>query len=508
MSLACSAVAAMFLSLASVTGGALQSQPPAEPADKRAQGSTRPAPTITRADLAVAYIRLERAYLDRRPQGPERLHAHREMDRAAYEFFTAKHSEAIRRMNELVNSLIEPSDLARFTQSLKVRISPPIAHLHRPSIFSVRFWPLYEIPIPRPLDLRLVVRREDEQGTVVYEQAVRFAEDAPFPAISTRQPDASPGTYRVSLIGPAGEEIDIGSWFVVERSLDVQRVANERRLLEVDSRQFNIFQALVACRSRNAVLTDRPSENESAQFLINPVVHQQEVEEEVRTLLKGKDPYVGRTGDYWRAIPSGLMHIPSRVYAPEAGVKAGQPMPLVIVLHGAGADENAFMDATAAGQIKQLADQHGFLVVSPSTYWVMPNPQALEGIVNSMSANYSVDRSRVYVLGHSLGAMAAAGLAARHPDNLAGAVLIAGGRFARGGRVCPTLVLAAELDPIFPPHQLQGPAEQARADGLPVEFELMRDTGHVLIVGDVLPKAVEWLLAQRPVERQLPAGEP
>ena len=130
------------------------------------------------------------------------------------------------------------------------------------------------------------------------------------------------------------------------------------------------------------------------------------------------------------------MQVPLRVYVPEQA-KAGEPMPLVIVLHGAGADENAWFEAMGAGEIKRLADKHGFIVVSPNTYWVMPNPNGLKGIVETMSVEYAIDPSRVYVIGHSLGSMAAAGHGDGAPDALAGAVLIAGGSIPPDAAICP-----------------------------------------------------------------------
>jgi poly(3-hydroxybutyrate) depolymerase len=261
-----------------------------------------------------------------------------------------------------------------------------------------------------------------------------------------------------------------------------------------------MFQAVEACRSRNALLTDRPSESESSQFLADPVALAKAVEAEVQALQKGTDPYERRAGDYWRGVPAGAMLIPARVYAPpQVNDDNAEAMPLVIALHGAGGDENAFMDGYGAGAIKRLADRHGFVVVAPSTYWVMLNPSSLDALVDSMAADYPIDRARVYLIGHSLGAIATEPILRRQARDVAGAVLIAGGKAARGddGKACPTLLVAGELDPVAPPHQVAGAAERAKASGLPVEFLLVRDAGHIFVAGDALPQAVEWLLPKR-----------
>jgi predicted esterase len=492
----------------------------------RAQATTapanRPLPIITREDLAMAYIRAERAVRDHPPRDARtRAAAHRAMDRAAYQFFTADHSGAIRTMNELADALrlgreinadagqlphpttepARPPDVRGLVNAIRVRVAPRVANIHRPSIFNVRLSSLYPVAIDEPIDLRLVVREDKPEGKIVFEQALQLRGDAALPSVSAKQPDVKPGRYRVLLIDKAGEEIDVARWFVVDRSLDAQRAANERRLFEVKQENFKQFQALIACRGRNALLTDRPPELESSQFLADPTMLLPEVSAEVEALLKGEDPYAGRLGDYWRAIPCGAMQVPSRVYVPKQA-NAGQPMPLVIILHGAGGDENAWFDATGAGAIQRLADQHGFIVVSPNTYWVMPNPNGLRGIVEAMSVDYAIDPARIYVIGHSLGAMAAAGMATRAPDGLAGAVLIAGGTIPPKSAICPTLLVGAELDPLFPPHKLDGAAAEAKQAGLPVEFKLMRESGHVLVAGEVLPEAVEWLLKRQLAKKE------
>jgi predicted esterase len=285
---------------------------------------------------------------------------------------------------------------------------------------------------------------------------------------------------------------------VTETPLDVQRVANERALLGVDTSDPAIFQALVAVHARNALLSDSPGESESARFLVNPIALSRELAGEINALLRGRDPFKNRAGDYWRVIPAGAMQIPARVYAPERALAERKSLPLIIALHGAGADENAFMDGYGGGEIKRLADKHGFVVVSPSTYWCTPNPAALKGMIDTLAFDYPIDQSRVYLLGHSLGAIAAGTMSQRDPDEVAAVVLLATKDFQPTGRqIPPTLLVAAELDPVFDPLALQAAAKRAQAAHLPVEFEMMKNYGHCNMPAAALTRAVEWLLAHR-----------
>ena len=57
--------------------------------------------------------------------------------------------------------------------------------------------------------------------------------------------------------------------------------------------------------------------------------------------------------------------VPYRLYRPKS--IGNRPAPAVVALHGAGADETAFLEAYGAGRIRRLADSLGFIVVTPFT---------------------------------------------------------------------------------------------------------------------------------------------
>lgn len=456
--------------------------------------------TVSRADLARAYLRVERALAEHKPPAADVARISRAYDTAALQFFTGRYSESVQTLNDLAESLLPPpqrTQAARVANAIKVRVAPVVALSTRPSAMHIKLTALYPVPAEATEKFRLIIKPLNGEQ-VILDHPVEIAPNEAPPNFTIRQPTAPPGTYRVLLVSAAGEEFDVGRWFVSQAAMEAHRSVNTQRLSGVKRDDPRLYQAIVACGSRINLLTDKPGEVESIRFSTDLVALSQEVSGEVESLLQGRDPYVNRPGDWWRAFPAGAMQIPARVYAPpdalSDALKSGKQLPLIIALHAAGADENAFMEGYGFGQIKRLAAKHGFIVVSPGTNWVAPNPQAFGSIVDSMAMDYPIDRSRVYLIGHSLGAAAALNIAAKNPDDVAALALLGGSALAGVRKLPPTLMITGGLDAVFPPEKLKEAVAAARAAGLSVEFETMESHGHVLLANDALPRAVEWLM--------------
>jgi len=232
-------------------------------------------------------------------------------------------------------------------------------------------------------------------------------------------------------------------------------------------------------------------------MLADPEALAIEVEAEMAAVEKGTDPFKNRSGDYWRVVKTGAKDLPVRVYRP-ASAPAGAPLPLVIAFHGAGGDENMFMDAYGGGLIKRLADTRGFLVVSPLTnaFAGAAGGERFDQLIEALGYTYPIDPKRIYLVGHSMGGMTVGALAATRADRIAAAACLNGfsgfGESAKS--IPPTLVTAGELDPIVSPARVEPAFDKARAAGLPVEYRLLKNSGHTLAVTRFLPDAIAWLL--------------
>lgn len=118
-----------------------------------------------------------------------------------------------------------------------------------------------------------------------------------------------------------------------------------------------------------------------------------------------------------------------KVYVPSGFT--GQPLPVVVMLHGCTQDPDDFAAGT---RMNAVAEEHGFLVVYPEQprsahmqrcwNWYEPRSQRREGgeaaliagLTRQVATDFSADLGRIYAAGLSAGGAAAAILATTHPD--------------------------------------------------------------------------------------------
>ncbi len=476
------------------------------------QPPTPPTPpagsAVARADLAAAYLRLEHAFFAGPPTGRKLADINTTFDSATTAYFSGQFGEAVRLINHAANSLLPeskaPDGAMLLAQSIKVVIDPPVYVLGagRP---SVTFTSMYPAELSSrggsPLRLTLLLHTRAAGGP-----ESRTPLDVPVDESPVRVHIAdnalniaglAPGTYEVALLSPRGDQVAAGTFCIATHSLGATRLTNADRIARLVVETPELIHALGICRARNALLTDRPSPANSAEFLADLPALETELDAEVRALSDLRNPYRRRTGDYWRPVAVGSTDVPSRLYAPKQAA-GDTPLPLVIALHGAGGDESLFPEAYGAGIIKTLADQHGFILLAPQVGPFSATPDLFDTIVESVSLDYAVDPARIYVIGHSMGGGVVAAWSLLRADRIAAVCSIAGvGSFPSVGPIPPTLVIAAGRDPVVPAERVERAAGAAKEAGLPVEFRRIEGYGHSFVVGAALPGALPWLLEHR-----------
>lgn len=195
---------------------------------------------------------------------------------------------------------------------------------------------------------------------------------------------------------------------------------------------------------------------------------------------------------------------PYRLYVPSR--YKGEPMPLVVAMHGTGGNENTiFDDATYQhGPLKAAADKHGAIVVSPLGRGVTEYRGIGENdvfhVLADVQRRYRIDEDRIYLTGHSMGGTGAAYLAMRHPDRFAAiAPLAAAYSFpwiARNAATIPSLWIGGAADAEFYHRGVASGVERLRKFGAPVLSEAIPGEGHSGPVKD-FDRVLAWLLQHK-----------
>jgi predicted esterase len=163
------------------------------------------------------------------------------------------------------------------------------------------------------------------------------------------------------------------------------------------------------------------------------------------SLQAGRDPFAGRTGDFKRhyAFTDAGEVMPYRVYVPTS-YRGERAYPLIVMLHGNGLNENAFMDGYN-GELQKLAEARGYIVAAPLGYRVdggygydngsraaeekrklQLSENDVLNVLALMQTQYRIDPARTYLAGHSMGGGGTWYMGARHADLWAALASFAG----------------------------------------------------------------------------------
>jgi predicted esterase len=187
---------------------------------------------------------------------------------------------------------------------------------------------------------------------------------------------------------------------------------------------------------------------------------------------------------------------PYRLYIPP---KHATPAPLVIAMHGTGGNEDTLFEQHAT--LKQAADLHGMVVVSPNGRGVTEyrgiGENDVLAVLEEVRKKYPIDPERIYLTGHSMGGTGAAYLAMRHPDIFAAAAPLAAAYsypwLARNLVSVPTLWIAGAADEEFYHRGVAVGVERIRKFGGTAVLESLPGEGHNGPVRD-FGRVFAWLL--------------
>lgn len=154
------------------------------------------------------------------------------------------------------------------------------------------------------------------------------------------------------------------------------------------------------------------------------------LEAQVRDVEAGK-PYLSRNrcGVLWVTLPLQMVsNVATRIFVPESAAK-GEPIPLVVALHGAGGSENMFFETYGHGAIVDLCKMRGWMLVAPRSGFFGSAP--VNEIVDALAKISPIDMRRVLLVGHSMGAAQAVAASRSSPSRFAAVAALGGGGAVR-----------------------------------------------------------------------------
>ena len=171
----------------------------------------------------------------------------------------------------------------------------------------------------------------------------------------------------------------------------------------------------------------------------------------------------GQTRTYW-------------LFVPESRTEA--PRPLLVLLHGSGGNGERMVKPW-----KDLASMEGLVLAAPdssdSAQWSSPldGPNLLRDVVTAVAAITPIDPKRVYLFGHSAGAVFALQMAAFESEYFAAVAIHAGSlhsqyftTFDWAKRKIPYSIWIGTRDAFFPLEEVRATRDALKARGFPVEY--------------------------------------
>jgi poly(3-hydroxybutyrate) depolymerase len=173
------------------------------------------------------------------------------------------------------------------------------------------------------------------------------------------------------------------------------------------------------------------------------------------------------------------------LYVPSS-IPAGSPAPVLVTLHGSTRNGKELVDLW-----KDVADQEGIVLAGPDStdavHWASPQdgPLLLRDIVDAVAAKRAIDPRRVYLFGHSAGAVFALQMASLESEYFAAAAVHAGAVdpqyfsiFDYAARKIPIAIWIGTRDAFFPLDGVRATAKALESRGFPVSLTEIPDHTH------------------------------
>jgi predicted esterase len=202
-------------------------------------------------------------------------------------------------------------------------------------------------------------------------------------------------------------------------------------------------------------------------------------------------------GQYWldfsKESRAGVVRIQFPNSTNSGSANQDPALPVIVAYHGAGGSENMFFDAYGAGRLARLARDNGYLLVTPRQP-LMGALMPIDSLIDQLAEIAPIDRNRVVVIGHSMGAGQTISQLDKHPGVAQSAVILGGGRAVQKPDSWQGIkVYAAAGDKDFGLSGTQAFAKSLGQMEPKPKLEIFENTEHLGIVQVAWDKIFLWL---------------
>lgn len=189
------------------------------------------------------------------------------------------------------------------------------------------------------------------------------------------------------------------------------------------------------------------------------------------------------------------------------GLSKEKPAPLLVLLHGSGHNGRLLVE-----HWQKLAAQEGFILAGPDARdpngWAMPEdgPVFLRDVVEELKSKQPVDPARVYLFGHSAGAVFGLYMTALESEYFAAVAISAGAMKEKNfdmldeaERKIPVALFVGTRDPLFPVSVVRATRDAFTKRGFTAELTEIPNHDHDYYKrsADINAKAWEFLKRQK-----------
>jgi predicted esterase len=201
--------------------------------------------------------------------------------------------------------------------------------------------------------------------------------------------------------------------------------------------------------------------------------------------------------------------VPYRVYVPTTYDKS-KKYPLVMLLHGAGGDENNFLDRYQ-GLWPKLAEERGYIIAAangrgPVSGYTKESggEQDVMDVIALVEKNYNIDAAREYLAGHSMGGGGTWRLGFAYRNRFAALAPIAGTRPSPAidaaistGRKVPIMVICGGKDALVPVEGCRQVADKLKSLSYDAKYLEFQNDDHLSVAVVSIKDIFDWFDAHR-----------